>query len=188
MSGFLGGIIGGSGGGSTSLGGDLSGTAGSASVTKIQGKPIQNTAPSDGQVLTWNAGLGEWCPEAPTGGTSVSVDGYGIYNCASSISVSNVVYLMSTSTVGLASAMDATKLAIGVVSSKNSSTIAVVQYAGENGSFSGLTAGAEYYLSVTAGVATSVAPNTTGNVVQKIGFAKNSTTLVIEIDEDFVQL
>ena len=35
---------------------------------------------------------------------------------------------------------------------------------------------------------TTTAPSTVGNIVQKLGTAKNSTTLVVEIDEDFVQL
>lgn len=189
MSGFLGGQTGGGGGGGGgSLGGDASGTTSNVTVTKIQGNSISNTAPSDGQVLTWDSSSSQWKPKPSTGGTSISIDGYGIYTCASSIAVGNVVYLSAVSTVALANATDATKLAIGIVLSKNSSTQCVVQYEGENSSLSGLTVGAIYYLGLTDGTMTTVAPTTIGNIVQKLGFAKNSTTLVIEIDEDFVQL
>src|SRR5271165_2219993 len=126
MSGFLGGQIGGGGGGG-SIGGDASGTTSNVTVTKIQGNPISSTAPSDGQVLTWDASSSQWKPKPSTGGTALSVDGYGNYTCASSIAVGNVVYLSGSSTVGLANATDATKLAIGIVLSKSSSTQCVVQ-------------------------------------------------------------
>ena len=98
------------------------------------------------------------------------------------------MYLSGSNTVGLANATDATKLAIGIVLSKSSSTQCVVQLEGENSSFSGLTIGVVYYLGLTDGIMTTVAPTSNGNIVQKLGFAKNSTTLVIEIDEDFIQL
>ena len=188
MSGFLGGQTGGGSGGGGSLGGDASGTTSNVTVTKIQGNSISSTAPSDGQVLTWDASSSQWKPKPATGGTSLSVDGYGNYTCLSSVAVGNVVYLSGSNTVGLANATDSTKLAIGIVLSKGSSTQCVVQLEGENSSFSGLTVGAVYYLGLTDGTMTTIAPTIGGNIVQKLGFAKNSTTLVIEIDENFVQL
>jgi hypothetical protein len=183
MSGFL--IIP-TGGGGGSLGGDASGTTTNVTVTKIQGNAISTITPTDGQVLTWDASSSQWKPQQPI--SSLGSDGYGNYTCVSSAIVGNVVYLSSASTVGLANATDATKLAIGIVLSKSSSTQCVVQLEGENSSFSGLSVGAIYYLGLVDGTMTTTAPTTGGNVVQKIGFAKNSTTLVIEIDEDFIQL
>lgn len=44
------------------LAGDIAGTAASVSVTKIQGRAIAATAPSEAQVLTWNAVNNTWQP------------------------------------------------------------------------------------------------------------------------------
>lgn len=43
------------------LGGDLSGQTNSATVVRIQGKPVSSTAPSTGQALVWNGSL--WNPQ-----------------------------------------------------------------------------------------------------------------------------
>lgn len=45
------------------LAGDISGTATSITVTKIQNRSIQNTAPSDKQVLTWSNSNTRWEPQ-----------------------------------------------------------------------------------------------------------------------------
>ncbi|MCS6953862.1 MAG: hypothetical protein RMK57_12725 [Bryobacterales bacterium] len=49
-------------------GGDLSGTLVNATVTRLHGRPLAATAPSDGQVLTWSGANGQWEPRTPTGG------------------------------------------------------------------------------------------------------------------------
>ncbi|HXG32189.1 MAG TPA: hypothetical protein VNJ11_02405 [Bryobacteraceae bacterium] len=49
-------------------GGDLSGTLSSATVAKIQGRAVASTAPSNGQVLTWNGTSSQWEPQTPPGG------------------------------------------------------------------------------------------------------------------------
>jgi hypothetical protein len=186
MSGFLGS---GSGGGGGSLGGDASGSSGSVTVTKIQNNPIASGTPSDGQILTWDAGSGEWKPKAPPVIVSGSgSDGYGVYTCLVGMSVGQVVYLSGTDTVGLANATDSTKLAIGVIVSKNTSTQAVVAWEGEISVFSGLVAGQTYYLGTTDGTITAVAPSATGNIVQKVGEAKDSNTLLCDFDTNYVQL
>src|SRR4029077_11261940 len=50
-----------------SAGGDLSGTLSSATVSRLQNRPMSTAAPSSGQVLTWNGS--QWMPQAvPSGG------------------------------------------------------------------------------------------------------------------------
>lgn len=49
------------------LGGDLAGTALIPKVVAIQGRPLNTLAPTDGQVLTWNAGSNSWLPANSTG-------------------------------------------------------------------------------------------------------------------------
>lgn len=53
-------------------GGDLGGTYPNASVVKLQGRSVSNTGPSDGQVLTWNAGSVRWEPATPAGGGGIA--------------------------------------------------------------------------------------------------------------------
>ena len=54
---------------------------------------------------------------------------------------------------------------------------ATVYWGGINGQRTGMTPG-PHYLSTTAGLSNHVAPATAGNVVQKVGIAVNSTTLI----------
>ena len=45
-----------------SLAGDVTGTQGATIVARLQGREVANTAPTDGQVLKFNAGLNRWEP------------------------------------------------------------------------------------------------------------------------------
>lgn len=49
------------------LGGDVSGLAGSLTVTQIQGHAIAPTTPQTGQSLTWNSSTNRWEPQTATG-------------------------------------------------------------------------------------------------------------------------
>jgi hypothetical protein len=49
-------------------GGDLSGTLTNATVAKLQGRTVASTAPSNGQVLTWNGTSSQWEPQTPPSG------------------------------------------------------------------------------------------------------------------------
>ncbi|HWR53422.1 MAG TPA: hypothetical protein VN428_20110 [Bryobacteraceae bacterium] len=49
-----------------SLAGDLGGNTGSATVQRLQGRPVAASAPADGQALVWNAGASAWQPGAVT--------------------------------------------------------------------------------------------------------------------------
>lgn len=58
---------------------------------------------------------------------------------------------------------------------------------GSNTKRTGLTPGARYYLSTTPGGATTTAPTATGNVVQYLGRAISTTTIVFEGDEGIIR-
>lgn len=61
--------------GSVSLGGDVSGSPGSLTVSGIQGRPVSSTAPSAGQALIWNLTTQSWQPQTPpvAGGLTASL-------------------------------------------------------------------------------------------------------------------
>lgn len=63
-----------------------------------------------------------------------------------------------------------------VLSAVSSSAAATVYFEGTNTGVTGLTPGVQY-LSTTAGTATATAPSSSGNVVQRVGFATAATAL-----------
>lgn len=113
----------------------------------------------------------------------------GTYTCSTNVNINDVVYLTSSDYVDLASATEpASQPVIGVVQSKPAIDQAVVLYYGELTGQTGLITTATYYLDVVAGGFTATPPSNIGNIVQKLGFAKDPTTLVLFIDRDFVVL
>jgi len=52
------------------LGGDISGPPNAVTVNALRGRTVGSTAPSDGQVLKWNASLNQWQPAAGQTGNS----------------------------------------------------------------------------------------------------------------------
>jgi hypothetical protein len=57
-------------------GGDLSGTLASATVSRLQNRPMAASAPSAGQVLTWDGA--QWKPQTPSSGGSGDDSGGGL--------------------------------------------------------------------------------------------------------------
>ncbi len=53
---------------SHTLGGDLSGDAGNATVARLQSRAVSSTAPTDGQALVWSAAANAWQPGLGGGG------------------------------------------------------------------------------------------------------------------------
>lgn len=113
--------------------------------------------------------------------------------CLVAATVGQIVYL----TGGAGPAVDAalgvhpgaTYPAIGFISVKSTPTTCVVQTDGELAAYAGLTPGVVYYLDPsTPGAITSTAPVAAGFVVQKVGQAKDATTLLINTDDDFTEL
>lgn len=70
-----------------------------------------------------------------------------------------------------------------VLSAVTSGNPATVYFEGTNNQNSGLTLGARYYLSTTAGGETATAPSTSGNVVQYLGKAVSATEISFEPDQ-----
>ena len=55
--------------GNPPVGGDLSGTAASATVAKLRGRTVAAASPSNGQALVWDATANQWEPGTVSGGT-----------------------------------------------------------------------------------------------------------------------
>lgn len=116
---------------------------------------------------------------APTSGV--------VYTCAAGLAVCDAVYLSGTDEVALADADDETKQPlIGFIYEKPTATTCLVQYNGELDGFTGLSTKVNYYLSETPGEITTTSPTAPGSISQKVGFARNSTTLVVFVDRDYV--
>lgn len=112
----------------------------------------------------------------------------GTYTLGGGVVLKSIVYLSSSDTVSQADASSsATAPAIGIVTAIAGPSC-TVQTEGEYSGFSGLTPGAIYYLSTTAGGITATPPSSTGQILQKVGIAKDATTLVMEFDPQFIAL
>lgn len=97
----------------------------------------------------------------------------------------NIFDNAGTLNVRKADATDANKPPNGFVLAGISATVAGTVYLGNgiNTAVSGLTIGADYFLSeVTPGAVTTVAPSTAGNVIYRVGRASGTTELVYTDD------
>ena len=113
----------------------------------------------------------------------------GIYTVPSGVLLYDVVRSTGLNTADRADASDNSKVpCIGIVVQKPDATTAVVQYVGEVKGLSSLVPGTVYFLSEIAGQITAIAPTADGSVVQRIGIAKDSTTLMLTIDPTYVVL
>jgi len=75
-----------------------------------------------------------------------------------------------------------------VLANVTSPAAATVYYGDVNTQVSGLTVGAEYFLSDTAGAVVTPAPTTAGDIVQRLGVARSATELVVDIEETPLEL
>jgi hypothetical protein len=113
----------------------------------------------------------------------------GLYSCPAGVLVTDAVYLSGAGAVDKADSDDASKQPlIGIVTAKPTATTCVVTNYGEANVFVGLVVGATYYLGTVPGTITTAAPSTPGNIVQRIGFAKSTTTLVVFTDRDWTEI
>lgn len=141
-------------------------------------------------------GAGVTALPGPPGQVNVTIPGggsggvvSGTYTCPAGINPLDAVYLSAADNVDLADADDASKQPlIGIVDSKPAATTALVTYYGEVSGFVGLVPGDTYYLSITPGQITNVAPSNPGEIVQRIGFARSATVLMVMVDRDWTLL
>jgi hypothetical protein len=125
----------------------------------------------------------------PGGGGGGTAAVQGTYTCDPGVAVLDAVFLSAADTVDKADADDASKQPlIGIVDSKPGVATAIVTYYGEVTGFVGLVPGDTYYLGLLPGTITNVAPSSPGDIVQRIGFAKDATTLILMVDRDWTLL
>ena len=110
------------------------------------------------------------------------------YTCPSDATVGDLVYVSGEDEVGRANASsELTMGIIGLVATKPTATTCTVTALNSIGGYSGLIPGRAYYASaVTDGAFSSVPPTATGHIVQKIGFARSTSVLVIQIGCPFI--
>jgi hypothetical protein len=89
-----------------------------------------------------------------------------------------------TAKVRKADATAAGKEAHGyVLAGVTSGADATVYFDDELTGLSGLTPGARYYLGTTPGAVTATAPSATGNIVQKVGVALGTSSIIFDVEE-----
>lgn len=102
------------------------------------------------------------------------------------VAVNDAVYLDAPNHVNKANATSvATAPAIGFVTALIGATQCRVRTEKFLAGFAGLTAGLEVFLGLSAGAATQTAPSGIGEVIQNLGLAVNSTTIIIDVESDF---
>ncbi len=85
--------------GTVTMGGDVTGTNAASSVAKLQGNAVSATAPTAGQVLTWDAVTSSWKPITPAAGGTGTVT--SINTTAGQLTGGPIT---TTGTIGLATA------------------------------------------------------------------------------------
>jgi len=104
------------------------------------------------------------------------------------LAAGDFVYVLANGTVMKADATTFAKRAMGyVLSSVLNAGTATVFFDESNSALSGLTAGSNYFLSATAGVATLIAPTITGQFAQVLGIATSTTSLHVNIKEPILR-
>jgi len=107
---------------------------------------------------------------------SYTTDGVGV-------TIRDAVYISAADivTVADASAESTSRLLGFATATIGASSAVTVRKVGTLGGFTGLTSGDRQFLSETAGEITSTAPTTAASNIVQAGFAKNTTTLDLQI-------
>ncbi|MSO37458.1 MAG: hypothetical protein EXQ69_04315 [Acidimicrobiia bacterium] len=168
--------------------------AGSAAFMEWRQGSAAGVAPSGAMRFRYNEGanLGEvsfsgaaYVPlVAPAGGapaSATSLVSHVAYTCLASVSVGDAVYVAGGDYADKASANTGSlHTADGVVATKPTANTCHICYHGEISAFTGLIPGAIYYLSpVVPGGLAIYPPSRESGAVQRLGVARNATTLLL---------
>lgn len=157
-------------------------------VTNAPGIELQQAGAVQGRVTKLNF-VATTCTREGTVGTCIpsGLISSTVYTVGTGVAVNDAVYVTGVDTADKADADSVTTgPVIGIVFSKPTATTAYIQYSGELTGFAGLTSGATYFLSQTAGGITATAPTANGTVMQKVGVARNATTLVVNVEPTII--
>ncbi|WP_374458500.1 beta strand repeat-containing protein [Chryseobacterium taeanense] len=142
------------------LAGDLTGTAASPTVAKIQSKAVSSTAPTNGQVLKYNTTTSAWEPAADTdtnttytGSASINLNGTSFERTALSGDVT--ASANSNTTTIAANAVTSAKIADGTVANADLANMAALTVKGN--------------ATNAAAAPTDIAAGTDGHVLRRSG-------------------
>ena len=101
------------------------------------------------------------------------------------LAAGDFVYIDATGKAAKADASNPAKKAQGyVLAAVTNGANASVYFDDINSALTGLTAGSEYYLSATTpGTVTATPPSASGNIVQKVGFAKDANNIHVRFSD-----
>ena len=112
----------------------------------------------------------------------------GSWSCTVTEQVGDAVFENVANSVRQSNASGTANMpVIGVIVSKPTPTTCIIARSGEVAVFVGLVVGQEYYASTTPGQLTTAVPTVTGQVAQYIGYARNTTTLVVQLRDPVVR-
>ena len=110
-----------------------------------------------------------------------------LVNCTAAESVSDAVYIYGSEQARRASATDiSTAKVIGFVTSKPTNTTCYVLLFGVYAGFGGLTPGAGYFLSESAGQIVTWPPTAPATVVNHVGIALTTTKLFVNLSDNYM--
>lgn len=117
-----------------------------------------------------------------------TASGAGSWTVPAPVAVGDVVQVTGSNTADAAdSGTSFTGLGVvGVVIAKPTAVTATILFNGEASVFAGLTPGAAYYLGAAGAVSLVPTLAPSGSIMQRIGYAKNATTLVVDLGEPVI--
>lgn len=119
--------------------------------------------------------------EAAVSGGELLQSSVGEFAASPSLAIGSLAYFYDANAVQEADNSDFTTQAVVVVIGKPTSTTATVAYNGRVSAFFGLVPGSMYFLGVNGAlIAEGDLPTGSGSIIQQIGVAANSTTLIFE--------
>jgi hypothetical protein len=170
---------------------DVSGQVDALRLPALAGPPTASPTASGEGFMVWdstNDKLYIWDGAAWDDQSTVSAASaiQNVYTADEALSARDVVYISAADNVSKAQGLaTSASYAMGFATTSAADTDpVVVQSEGVLAGFTGLTAGARYYLSAaTAGLITSTIPTGSGNTVVQVGYAKSATALHIHIEQ-----